>query len=66
MGVEGLGHPLCSGVAMRASFWGALLSCIRCLCAGEDLLVASADKPFRFPATFTFVVRFNTAPRRLP
>lgn len=25
--------------------------------AGEDLLVASADKPFRFPATFTFVVR---------
>ena len=26
-------------------------------CAGEDLLQASADKPFRFPATFTFVVR---------
>lgn len=24
---------------------------------GEDLLVASADKPFRFPAEFTFVVR---------
>ena len=31
--------------------------------AGEDLLVASADKPFRFPATFTFVVR-AAAPRR--
>lgn len=29
-------------------------------CAGEDLLVASADKPFRFPATFTFVVRSFT------
>lgn len=28
--------------------------------AGEDLLVASADKPFRFPATFTFVVRSFT------
>lgn len=27
---------------------------------GEDLLVASADKPFRFPATFTFVVRSFT------
>ena len=33
------------------------LSCAR---AGEDLLVASADKPFRFPATFTFVVRSFT------
>lgn len=33
--------------------WHALL-------AGEDLLVASADKPFRFPATFTFVVRSFT------
>jgi predicted unusual protein kinase regulating ubiquinone biosynthesis (AarF/ABC1/UbiB family) len=30
------------------------------LVAGEDLLVASADKPFRFPATFTFVVRSFT------
>ena len=30
------------------------------LAAGEDLLVASADKPFRFPATFTFVVRSFT------
>ena len=29
-------------------------------CAGEDLLQASADKPFRFPATFTFVVRSFT------
>ena len=28
--------------------------------AGEDLLQASADKPFRFPATFTFVVRSFT------
>ncbi|GAB4813023.1 hypothetical protein N2152v2_000069 [Parachlorella kessleri] len=27
---------------------------------GEDLLVAAADKPFRFPATFTFVVRSFT------
>lgn len=27
---------------------------------GEDLLLASADKPFRFPATFTFVVRSFT------
>lgn len=27
---------------------------------GEDLLVASADQPFRFPATFTFVVRAFT------
>ncbi|KAK9819782.1 hypothetical protein WJX72_002278 [[Myrmecia] bisecta] len=27
---------------------------------GEDLLQASADKPFRFPATFTFVVRSFT------
>lgn len=24
---------------------------------GEDLLLAAADQPFRFPATFTFVVR---------
>uniref|UniRef100_A0A804PDS0 Uncharacterized protein n=1 Tax=Zea mays TaxID=4577 RepID=A0A804PDS0_MAIZE len=24
---------------------------------GEDLLVIAADQPFRFPATFTFVVR---------
>ena len=32
----------------------------RALLAGEDLLVASADKPFRFPATFTFVVRSFT------
>ena len=32
----------------------------RHLNAGEDLLVASADKPFRFPATFTFVVRSFT------
>lgn len=31
-----------------------------CARAGEDLLVASADKPFRFPATFTFVVRSFT------
>lgn len=30
------------------------------MCAGEDLLLASADKPFRFPATFTFVVRSFT------
>lgn len=30
------------------------------MCTGEDLLVASADKPFRFPATFTFVVRSFT------
>eukprot|EP01025_Chloroclados_australasicus_P021782 TRINITY_DN2276_c0_g1_i1.p2 TRINITY_DN2276_c0_g1~~TRINITY_DN2276_c0_g1_i1.p2 ORF type:complete len:260 (-),score=32.43 TRINITY_DN2276_c0_g1_i1:638-1417(-) len=27
---------------------------------GEDLLIASADKPFRFPAEFTFVVRSFT------
>ncbi|KAL6785821.1 AKC4 [Auxenochlorella protothecoides x Auxenochlorella symbiontica] len=27
---------------------------------GEDLLLAAADKPFRFPATFTFVVRSFT------
>ena len=27
---------------------------------GEDLLLASSDKPFRFPATFTFVVRSFT------
>ncbi|KAJ9507487.1 hypothetical protein QJQ45_006489 [Haematococcus lacustris] len=27
---------------------------------GEDLLVASADQPFRFPAAFTFVVRSFT------
>jgi hypothetical protein len=44
---------------------GCLLSCScliwrRACCAGEDLLVASADKPFRFPATFTFVVRSFT------
>lgn len=25
--------------------------------AGEDLLSIAADQPFRFPATFTFVVR---------
>jgi predicted unusual protein kinase regulating ubiquinone biosynthesis (AarF/ABC1/UbiB family) len=30
------------------------------IATGEDLLVASADKPFRFPATFTFVVRSFT------
>lgn len=24
---------------------------------GEDLLAIAADQPFRFPATFTFVVR---------
>ena len=33
---------------------------LSCAHAGEDLLVASADKPFRFPATFTFVVRSFT------
>lgn len=33
---------------------------ILCHTTGEDLLVASADKPFRFPATFTFVVRSFT------
>jgi hypothetical protein len=27
---------------------------------GEDLLLASSDQPFRFPATFTFVVRSFT------
>jgi predicted unusual protein kinase regulating ubiquinone biosynthesis (AarF/ABC1/UbiB family) len=27
---------------------------------GEDLLIAAADQPFRFPATFTFVVRSFT------
>jgi predicted unusual protein kinase regulating ubiquinone biosynthesis (AarF/ABC1/UbiB family) len=27
---------------------------------GEDILVAAADKPFRFPAEFTFVVRSFT------
>eukprot|EP00878_Enallax_costatus_P019345 GHUV01020408.1.p1 GENE.GHUV01020408.1~~GHUV01020408.1.p1 ORF type:complete len:557 (+),score=208.71 GHUV01020408.1:1417-3087(+) len=27
---------------------------------GEDLLLAAADQPFRFPATFTFVVRSFT------
>ena len=30
------------------------------LSAGEDLLEASATQPFRFPATFTFVVRSFT------
>ena len=30
------------------------------MCAGEDLLQAAADRPFRFPATFTFVVRSFT------
>lgn len=25
--------------------------------SGEDLLAIAADQPFRFPATFTFVVR---------
>lgn len=28
-----------------------------CVVAGEDLLSIGADQPFRFPATFTFVVR---------
>ncbi|KAG7010932.1 hypothetical protein SDJN02_27730 [Cucurbita argyrosperma subsp. argyrosperma] len=27
------------------------------LLTGEDLLAIAADQPFRFPATFTFVVR---------
>lgn len=37
------------------------LECLKVLVrTGEDLLVASADKPFRFPATFTFVVRSFT------
>lgn len=27
---------------------------------GEDILLAAADKPFRFPAEFTFVVRSFT------
>lgn len=27
------------------------------LLPGEDLLAIAADQPFRFPATFTFVVR---------
>lgn len=27
---------------------------------GEDLLLAANDQPFRFPATFTFVVRSFT------
>ena len=35
-------------------------SCCLVSRSGEDLLVASADKPFRFPATFTFVVRSFT------
>jgi predicted unusual protein kinase regulating ubiquinone biosynthesis (AarF/ABC1/UbiB family) len=35
--------------------------CVQILSSiGEDLLVASADKPFRFPAEFTFVVRSFT------
>lgn len=35
---------------------------------GEDLLLAANDQPFRFPATFTFVVRSFTvsAPRPHP
>ncbi len=36
------------------------LNFLTAVCTGEDLLVASADKPFRFPATFTFVVRSFT------
>lgn len=35
--------------------------CILTMClillTGEDLLAIAADQPFRFPATFTFVVR---------
>ena len=44
--------------AHRCLFW--LHADWHVLLAGEDLLVASADKPFRFPATFTFVVRSFT------
>ena len=37
------------------------LPCVQILAnIGEDLLIASADKPFRFPAEFTFVVRSFT------
>ena len=35
--------------------WAEIFSC--CVVAGEDLLSIGADQPFRFPATFTFVVR---------
>ena len=45
---------------MHSSVSPCCQAVIRAICAGEDLLVASADKPFRFPATFTFVVRSFT------
>ena len=34
-----------------------LTSCARGALPPQDLLLAAADQPFRFPATFTFVVR---------
>lgn len=44
------------------ALWRAVTCCgVQILSTiGEDLLVASADKPFRFPAEFTFVVRSFT------
>ena len=44
-----------TGIAWKCYNLVQILSSI-----GEDLLVASADKPFRFPAEFTFVVRSFT------
>lgn len=34
-----------------------LISSLYAFDVGEDLLAIAADQPFRFPATFTFVVR---------
>ena len=48
------------GVIFRCMARGCCMLTWHAVLAGEDLLVASADKPFRFPATFTFVVRSFT------
>lgn len=57
---------LCYGLICRTK-WSTSVSnvmlppnILSAVFTGEDLLVASADKPFRFPATFTFVVRSFT------
>lgn len=38
-------------------YWDFIYVLVFAFLTGEDLLAIAADQPFRFPATFTFVVR---------